>query len=97
MPMGWTTDGITKVMRADTTYIGISFPTSTFLDAPAPDIIPCPTLQRRDAVCPRMYLFRGFSPLPGGGLKPAREKGCRAIRNSALKRGAIHEHTPHSG
>jgi hypothetical protein len=24
---------------------------------------------------PRMYLFRGFSPLPDGGLKPAREKG----------------------
>jgi hypothetical protein len=24
---------------------------------------------------PRMYLFRGFSPLPDGGLKPARKKG----------------------
>jgi hypothetical protein len=31
-----------------------------------------------------MYLFRGFSPLPDGGLKPAQEKGL--VEESATPR-----------
>jgi hypothetical protein len=34
----------------------------------------------------RMYLFRGFSPLPDGGLKPAQKRAYRGIHNPALKR-----------
>jgi len=35
---------------------------------------------------PQPIFFRGFSPLPGGGLKPAGKKGWRGNRDPALKR-----------